>query len=51
MGYDPEGKKLDAEVLRKYIYGGHVAEYMTELQVRHEAGRQAADSSPAACGD
>lgn len=23
-GYDPEAKELDAEVLNKYIYGGHV---------------------------
>jgi len=31
-GYDPEGKSLDAEVLKKYIYGGHVAEYMESLE-------------------
>ncbi|PVV02525.1 hypothetical protein BB560_003012 [Smittium megazygosporum] len=31
-GYDVESKELDAEVLRKYIYGGHVADYMRELQ-------------------
>jgi len=30
-GYDPEAKELDAETLRKYIYGGHVAEYMETL--------------------
>jgi large subunit ribosomal protein L5e len=30
-GYDIEGKELDAEVLRKYIFGGHVAEYMETL--------------------
>ena len=30
-GYDIESKELDAEVLRKYIYGGHVAEYMETL--------------------
>ncbi|KOS20425.1 60S ribosomal protein L5 [Escovopsis weberi] len=30
-GYDIETKELDAEVLRKYIYGGHVAEYMETL--------------------
>lgn len=30
-GYDVEGKELDAEVLRKYIFGGHVAEYMETL--------------------
>ena len=27
-GYDVESKELDAETLRKYIFGGHVAEYM-----------------------
>jgi large subunit ribosomal protein L5e len=31
-GYDTEGKKLDAEVLKKYIFGGHVAEYMESLE-------------------
>jgi len=31
-GYDSEGKALDAEVLKKYIYGGHVAEYMESLE-------------------
>ncbi len=32
MGYSGEDKKLDPEVLRKHIYGGHVAEYMEEMQ-------------------
>lgn len=27
-GYSKEGKQLDAEVHRKYIFGGHVAAYM-----------------------
>jgi large subunit ribosomal protein L5e len=31
-GFDPESKELDAEVLKKYIYGGHVAEYMESLE-------------------
>ncbi len=31
-GYDPEGKQLDSEVLKKYIFGGHVAEYMESLE-------------------
>ncbi|ORX35395.1 putative 60S ribosomal protein l5-b [Kockovaella imperatae] len=31
-GYDPETKQLDAEVLQKYIVGGHVAEYMESLE-------------------
>jgi large subunit ribosomal protein L5e len=30
-GYDIETKELDAEVVRKYIFGGHVAEYMETL--------------------
>lgn len=30
-GWDIEGEELDAELLRKYIMGGHVAEYMEEL--------------------
>jgi len=31
-GYDKERKELDAETLHKYIFGGHVAEYMEELK-------------------
>ncbi|KAF8341541.1 uncharacterized protein EI90DRAFT_2965930 [Cantharellus anzutake] len=31
-GYDIESKELDVEVLKKYIYGGHVAEYMESLE-------------------
>jgi large subunit ribosomal protein L5e len=31
-GYDPESKELDAEVLKKYIDGGHIAEYMENLE-------------------
>jgi len=31
-GYDREAKSLDSETLRKYIYGGHVADYMRYLQ-------------------
>lgn len=31
-GYDQESKELDADTLRKYIFGGHVAEYMETLQ-------------------
>ena len=30
-GYDMESKELDSETLRKYIFGGHVAEYMETL--------------------
>jgi len=32
VGYDTEGKKLNAEILRKYIFGGHVKEYMDKLK-------------------
>lgn len=31
-GYDTESKQLDPEILKKYIYGGHVAEYMESLE-------------------
>jgi len=30
-GYDAESKSFNAEVLRKYIFGGHVADYMRTL--------------------
>jgi len=30
-GYSTEKKKLNAEVFRKYIFGGHVADYMKKL--------------------
>jgi len=31
-GYDREGKEYDAETHKKYIFGGHVAEYMELLE-------------------
>ncbi|KAJ0622586.1 putative ribosomal protein L5 eukaryotic/L18 archaeal [Helianthus annuus] len=31
-GFNKDGKSLDADVHRKYIYGGHVATYMNTLQ-------------------
>jgi len=31
VGFDSEAETLDAEVLRKYIFGGHVADYMKKL--------------------
>jgi large subunit ribosomal protein L5e len=31
VGYDPDSKEFDAEILRKYIFGGHVGEYMEEM--------------------
>jgi large subunit ribosomal protein L5e len=30
-GYDQESKELDSDTLRKYIFGGHVGEYMETL--------------------
>jgi len=32
VGYDTEAKKLKADVLRKYIFGGHVSHHMSELE-------------------
>jgi len=32
VGYDSEAKKLDPEVLKKHIFGGHVADYMKHLK-------------------
>jgi large subunit ribosomal protein L5e len=32
VGYDGEGKKLKADVLREHIFGGHVAEHMRQLK-------------------
>jgi large subunit ribosomal protein L5e len=31
-GYDADSKSLDTETLSSYIYGGHVADYMRELE-------------------
>ncbi|KAJ1762845.1 60S ribosomal protein L5 [Coemansia sp. RSA 1591] len=35
-GYDAESKELDADTLRDYIFGGHVAEYMRSLKEEDE---------------
>jgi large subunit ribosomal protein L5e len=35
-GYNPKDKKFDPTVLRKYIYGGHVAAYMKHLKEEDE---------------
>lgn len=35
-GYDKESKEFKADVLRKYIFGLHVADYMKELQGEDE---------------
>jgi len=32
VGYNKEEKKLNADILRKYIFGGHVKEYMEKLK-------------------
>jgi len=34
-GYNHKAGKFDSRVLRKYIFGGHVAEYMKKLQAEH----------------
>lgn len=31
VGYNDEEEELDSEILRKYIFGGHVADYMRHL--------------------
>ena len=31
VGYDTESEKLVAETLRKYIFGGHVSDYMKKV--------------------
>mmetsp|Transcript_13186 Transcript_13186/g.24350 ORF Transcript_13186/g.24350 Transcript_13186/m.24350 type:complete len:297 (-) Transcript_13186:33-923(-) len=36
-GYDSDEKSFSAEILRKYIFGGHVADYMTKLEATPEA--------------
>ena len=36
IGYDPDSKQLDTEVLRKHLFGGHVADYMRHLQEEDE---------------
>ena len=32
FGYDPDEKELDTEALESHIYGGHIAEFMDELE-------------------
>ena len=36
MGYDSERKNLDADRLRQYLVGGHVADYMRYLMEEDE---------------
>lgn len=33
VGYSRDDKSLDADTLRKFIYGGHIADYMNEMEV------------------
>jgi len=49
-GYNSEEKKLDAEVLKKYIFGGHVAEYMESLEEEDDVRFKATFSSYIADG-
>jgi len=37
VGYDKEGSKLNAEILRKHLFGGHVKDYMTTLKGEDQA--------------
>lgn len=37
-GFNKEGKNLDAEVHRKYIFGGHVADYMKVFRLNSVSG-------------
>lgn len=32
VGYDADAKEFDAESMKKYIFGGHVAEYMESME-------------------
>jgi len=36
VGFDSESKEFHPEVLRKYIYGGHIGEYMNKLKDENE---------------
>jgi len=38
VGYDTEAKKLNADVLRKHIFGGHVADWMKSLKTENPEG-------------
>jgi len=40
-GYNTDTRKFDAKILRKYIFGGHVAEYMKKLQAEDPEKYQA----------
>ena len=36
VGYDPESQEHNPEALRRYLYGGHVADYMRHLMEEDE---------------
>jgi large subunit ribosomal protein L5e len=36
VGFDSENKEFHPEVLRKYIYGGHIGEYMEKLRTEND---------------
>lgn len=36
VGFDSETNDLSADVLRKYLFGGHVADYMRKLEEEDE---------------
>jgi len=37
VGYDKEGSKLNADTLRKYIFGGHIKDYMAAVKAEDPA--------------
>lgn len=39
-GYSADSKSYDADVHRKHIFGGHVADYMRQLQEEDEESYQ-----------
>merc|ERR1712146_470640 len=45
IGYDRESKQLDAETFRKHLFGGHVADYMRQLQEEDEESTRSASAS------
>ena len=51
VGYDRDGKSLDAEMLHKFIYGGHVADYMNEMQARDAITISTHQHAPDSCQD
>ena len=48
-GYDPITKEFDAEVLKSYIFGGHVSEYMEELKASRLLARLAGPAGGPTC--